>query len=129
MDEVELNKFLDEESKLTPEEEQDLLDNVENLLYEYETTEEGPQREVQPTEARAEEGVSKKAEPVAEVKKTRKVAEPIKDDTKKTELAKDYKETVAKVSKKAKENAKKDFVDRNFDNIVEKLKIQIKCPT
>jgi hypothetical protein len=33
MDEVALNKFLDEESKLTPEEEQDLLDNVENLLY------------------------------------------------------------------------------------------------
>jgi hypothetical protein len=48
---------------------------------------------------------------------------------KETELAKDYKETVAKVSKKAKENAKKEFVDRNFDRIVEKLKIQIKCPT
>jgi hypothetical protein len=48
---------------------------------------------------------------------------------KETELAKDYKETVAKVSKKAKENAKKEFVDRNFDSIVEKLKIQIKCPT
>jgi hypothetical protein len=45
------------------------------------------------------------------------------------ELAKEYKEAVSKVSKKAKENAKKDFVDRNFDNLVEKLKIQIKCPT
>jgi len=44
-------------------------------------------------------------------------------------LAKEYKEVIGKASKKAKENAKKDFVDRNFDNIVEKLKIQIKCPT
>ena len=48
---------------------------------------------------------------------------------KETELAKDYKEALEKVSKKAKENAKKDFVERNFDSIVEKLKIQIKCPT
>jgi len=45
------------------------------------------------------------------------------------ELAKDYKEVIGKTSKKAKENAKKDFVDRNFDSIVAKLKIQIKCPT
>jgi predicted GNAT family acetyltransferase len=45
------------------------------------------------------------------------------------ELAKDYKEVISKASKKAKENAKKDFVDRNFDSIVAKLKIQIKCPT
>jgi ribosomal protein S20 len=47
----------------------------------------------------------------------------------KEELAKEYKEAVSKVSKKAKENAKKEFVERNFDSIVEKLKIQIKCPT
>ena len=53
------------------------------------------------------------------------------EKTPKTEerLAKEYKEVVGKASKKAKENAKKEFVDRNFDNIVEKLKIQIKCPT
>jgi len=44
-------------------------------------------------------------------------------------LAKEFKEATAKASKKAKENAKKEFVERNFDNIVEKLKIQIKCPT
>jgi hypothetical protein len=68
MDEVALNKFLDEESRLTPEEEQTLLDNVENLLNEYETTQEGPQAEVQPIEARAEEGVPAKTEPVAEAK-------------------------------------------------------------
>ena len=45
------------------------------------------------------------------------------------ELAKDYKEAIGKASKKAKENAKKEFVDRNFEKLVEKLKIQIKCPT
>jgi hypothetical protein len=51
------------------------------------------------------------------------------EKTQETELAKEYKEVVGKAGKKAKENAKKDFVERNFDNIVEKLKIQIKCPT
>ena len=56
---------------------------------------------------------------------------PVKESekTQEKELAKEYKEVVGKASKKAKENAKKDFVERNFDNIVEKLKIQIKCPT
>ena len=63
MDEAAFNKFLDEESKLTPEEEQDLLDNVENLLYEYETTEAGPEGKVQPTEAGAKEGVPSEAKP------------------------------------------------------------------
>jgi hypothetical protein len=66
----------------------------------------------------AEEGDSATAKPAKKAEKTTE-----------TELAKEYKEVVGKASKKAKENAKKDFVDRNFDNIVEKLKIQIKCPT
>jgi hypothetical protein len=57
--------------------------------------------------------------------------EKTKPKTKPTESqsVKDYKEAVTKASKKAKENAKKEFVDRNFDLIIEKLKIQIKCPT
>jgi hypothetical protein len=66
----------------------------------------------------AEEGDSATAKPAKKAEKTTE-----------TELAKEYKEVVGKASKKAKENAKKEFVDRNFDNIVEKLKIQIKCPT
>ena len=53
----------------------------------------------------------------------------VSEKTQKTELAKDFKEATAKAGKKAKENAKKEFVERNFDDIVEKLKIQIKCPT
>lgn len=120
MDEIALNKFLDEESKLTPKEEQDLLDNVENLLYEYETTEAGPEGKVQPVKAGAKEGVPSEAKPLEPTKSERQAE---------YEKIKEYKEAVAKVSKKAKENAKKEFVDRNFDRIVEKLKIQIKCPT
>jgi hypothetical protein len=108
MDEVALNKFLDEESKLTPEEEQDLLDNVENLLYEYETTEEGPQGEVQPIEARAKEGVPAKTEPVTEAKET-------------GEAPKSVKEVYDEFSSKKSEMAKKKIINDNFDTIVEDL--------
>jgi hypothetical protein len=108
MDEAAFNKFLDEESKLTPEEEQILLDNVENLLYEYETTEEGPQGEVQPIEARAEEGVSGKAEPVAEAKEAGAAPKPVK-------------EVYDEFSSKKSELAKKKIINDNFDTIVEDL--------
>lgn len=108
MDEAALNKFLGEESELTPEEEQILLDNVENLLYEYETTEEGPQREVQPIEARAEEGVSGKAEPVAEAKEAGAAPKPVK-------------EVYDEFSSKKSELAKKKIINDNFDTIVEDL--------
>ena len=73
---------------------------------------------------------SAKADRIAE-EGDRPTAKPTEktEKTSETELAKEYKEATGKASKKAKENAKKDFVERNFDNIVEKLKIQIKCPT
>lgn len=108
MDEAALNKFLGEEAELTPEEEQILLDNVENLLYEYETTEEGPQGEVQPIEARAEEGVSGKAEPVAEAKEAGAAPKPVK-------------EVYDEFSSKKSELAKKKIINDNFDTIVEDL--------
>jgi len=108
MDEAALNKFLGEEAELTPEEEQILLDNVENLLYEYETTEEGPQREVQPIEAGAKEGVSGKAEPVAEAKEAGAAPKPIK-------------EVYDEFSSKKSELAKKKIINDNFDTIVEDL--------
>jgi hypothetical protein len=44
-------------------------------------------------------------------------------------LAKEFKEATKKAGKKAKENAKKDYVDRNFEYIKEKIKIEKKCPT
>jgi hypothetical protein len=108
MDEVALNKFLDEESRLTPEEEQTLLDNVENLLNEYETTQEGPQGEVQPIEARAEEGIPAKTEPVAEAKAAGEAPKPVK-------------EVYDEFSSKKSELAKKKIINDNFDTIVEDL--------
>ncbi len=108
MDEVALNKFLDEESRLTPEEEQTLLDNVENLLNEYETTQEGPQGEVQLIEARAEEGIPAKTEPVAEAKAAGEAPKPVK-------------EVYDEFSSKKSELAKKKIINDNFDTIVEDL--------
>ncbi len=87
MDEAAFNKFLDEESKLTPEEEQDLLDNVENLLYEYETTEAGPEGKVQPAETGAKEGVPSEAKPSEPVKSERQAEyEKIKSNKKKKDF-------------------------------------------
>jgi hypothetical protein len=62
------------------------------------------------------------------IEKTKPKSKPKPKPTE-SQAVKDYKEAVTKASKKAKENAKKEFVDRNFDLIIEKLKIQIKCPT
>lgn len=75
IDEKALMKFLEEESQLTPQEEQELLDNVENLLYEYETiNERGTEAEVSKPKSESEARVSTKAEPITETKQ----AEPTK---------------------------------------------------
>ena len=108
--EKELRKPLDEQIEGEASEE-----HINNLINQYEAEIKGEDQQLRPE---SEGDVSKEAS-------KRKVAEK----TSETELAKEYKEVVGKASKKAKENAKKEFVDRNFDNIVEKLKIQIKCPT
>jgi hypothetical protein len=108
--EKELRKPLDEQIEGEASE-----DHINNLINQYEAELKAENQQL---------GSEGKGEAGKEAGKG-KVAEKVTE----TELAKDYKETVAKVSKKAKENAKKEFVDRNFDSIVEKLKIQIKCPT
>lgn len=78
MDETSLLKFLEEESQLTPEEEAELLDNIENLLYEYEPNiEEGVEAEVSKPESTTEAGVSTKTEPTAKVEE----AKPTTTDT------------------------------------------------
>lgn len=74
-------------------------------------------------------GEDQQSRPASEAETNREASKGKVAEKNETKLAKDYKEAVGKASKKAKENAKKDFVERNFDNIVEKLKIQIKCPT
>lgn len=117
MDEVALNKFLNEESKLTPEEEQDLLDNVENLLYEYETTEAGPEGKVQPAEAGAKEGVPSEAKPSEPTKSERQAEyEKIKSNKKKKDfvrnnLPEEFKPLVDELTDKQ----MSEIVDSNFD--------------
>ena len=90
--------------------------HIDNLIKQYEAETKRENKQI---------GTEGKGEAVEEIS-SRDIG---KEAPKEKELAKDYKETLEKVSKKAKENAKKDFVERNFDSIVEKLKIKIKCPT
>ena len=109
MDEVELNKFLDEESKLTPEEEQQLTDNIENLLPEYETEPEtGVEGEIQQTEPTAKEGVLAETKPIAENAETGKPAE-----------GQNYNELT--------KNAKRRIINSKFDEIIKELKIEKIC--
>ena len=107
--EKELRTPLDEQIEGEASEE-----HINNLINQYEAEIKGEDQQLRPASEREANKEAGK----------RKVAE--KNET---ELAKDYKEVIGKAGKKAKENAKKEFVERNFDNIVEKLKIQIKCPT
>ena len=43
-------------------------------------------------------------------------------------IKEEFKEVIGKASKKAKENAKIEFVDRNFEYLKQKIKIEEKCP-
>jgi hypothetical protein len=85
MDEAALMKFLDGESELTPEEQIELTDNIENLINEYEPEFEpkagGEPRaavkgEIQPVEAKPETGATAKGEPIEGVKKPEPKPEP-----------------------------------------------------
>ena len=109
--ERDLRKPLEEEIEGMSSEE-----HINNLIKQYEAETKRENKQI---------GTEGKGEAVEEVS-SRDTGKKAPEEA---ELAKEYKEAVSKVSKKAKENAKKDFVDRNFDNLVEKLKIQIKCPT
>ena len=71
-DEESLLKYLEEESQLTPEEEAELLDNIENLLYEYEPIiEEGIETEVSEPQPTTETTVPQQTEQITEVKETK----------------------------------------------------------
>ena len=118
MDEAAFNKFLDEESKFTPEEEQDLLDNVENLLYEYETTEAGPEGKVQPTEAGAKEGVPSEAKPSEPTKSERQAEyEKIKSNKKKKDFVRNnLPEELKPLVDELTDAQMSEIVDSNFDS-------------
>lgn len=118
MDEVALNKFLDEESKLTPEEEQEILDNVENLLYEYETTEAGPEGKVQSTETGAKEGVPSEAKPSEPTKSERQAEyEKIKSNKKKKDFVRNnLPEEFKPLADELTDAQMSEIVDSNFDS-------------
>lgn len=122
--EQEKEKYLEEQEQLEKELRNELDEQIEgeaseehinNLIKQYEAE---IKAEDQQLRSESEGEINKE---VSERKAVEKTSEE--------GLAKEYKEVIGKASKKAKENAKKDFVDRNFDSIVAKLKIQIKCPT
>jgi hypothetical protein len=80
MDEKSLMKFLNGESKLTPEQQVELTDNIDNLIHEYEPEFEpkpkaGAKAEIQPVEAKPKEGVTPEAEPIAGAEKPKPKAE------------------------------------------------------
>jgi hypothetical protein len=117
-------EYLEEQEKLEKELREPLTEQIEgeaseehinNLIDQYEAEIKGEDQQFGPE---SEGKVNKEAG-------KGKVSEKAQQ----TELAKGFKEATAKAGKKAKENAKKDFVERNFEDIVQKLKIQIKCPT
>jgi hypothetical protein len=109
MDEAALNKFLDEESKLTIEEDQQLTDNIENLLHEYETEPETRvEEEIQQPELAAKEGVPSETEPIAENAEAGKPGE-----------AQNYNDLT--------KNAKRRIINSKFDEIIKELKIEKIC--
>lgn len=99
--------------------------------YAPEFTEEHINNIIEQYEAESKEEAKRVAERVeregAEEAGTRAGREKAKKPESKIET--EYKDAISTSGKKAKENAKKAFVDRNFDSIVQKLKIQTKCPT
>jgi hypothetical protein len=120
MDEESLISFLNEEANLTPEQEEQLLDNIDNLLTEYETepatelpAETRPETEVSAVESKTEEGVSTKAEPITETTKR----EP-------TEIEMAYEK--AKADRGIRNANMKQFVTENKDSIIAQLKLENK---
>jgi len=120
MTEEEFDKYLNDESNLTPEEEEQLTDNVENLLNEYENEqpETGFEGEVQQSEQKTEKGVPSEVEQTA--KPTSKLQE-----TKGT-LAEEY-ESIPKGNKLSTKNAIKALINDNFEEIKKQLENKKIC--
>ena len=79
MSEADLNNWLETESERTPEN-QEVYDNIDNLITDYETRNE-PEGKIQPTEAGAKERVVEPAKPTAKEQGGGKQAEPKKPTT------------------------------------------------
>ena len=115
MSEEDLNSFLSEEAKYTPEEEQELIDNIENLLYDYETKEGGIKEEARPAAAEPKEAIPTKAEPVVSAEKAGITGT----------LAEDYENLPD--TKTLRKNAIKALINDNFDKIKEQLENKKIC--
>lgn len=138
MTEEDLLAYLDEESKLTPEQENE-LENLENLINEYESQPQKAviEREVSKTEPTAEVGSPKPTQPNEKGKadgepKADLSKEPIGEaKADKSPLEQEYEEANNKKGEKAKQKAKEKLISDNFDGIVAQLmtknKIKRKC--
>jgi len=120
MTEEEFDKYLNDESNLTPEEEEQLTDNVENLLNEYENEqpETGFEGEIQQSEQKTEKGVP------SEVEQTTKPTGKLQE-TKGT-LAEEY-ENIPKGNKLSTKNAIKALINDNFEEIKKQLENKKIC--
>jgi hypothetical protein len=115
MDEKALEDWLNDQSNLTPEEEDIMIDDFENLLNEYEyENETRPETEVPRAKPATEERVATKAEPTEINKKTTSI------ESKKEVTLQDIYEALPK-SEKLKNEQVKEMVDKNFDSIIKQL--------
>jgi protein TonB len=140
MDEAALMKFLDGESKLTPEEQIELTDNIENLINEYEPEFEpkaggepktggepkaAVKGEIQPVEAKPETGATPKGEPIEGVKKPEPKPEP--------KPKAEPKPTAEKGIEDVPKNEKRKLLNSNFEKLLnneefyKEFKIKSKC--
>lgn len=131
MDEESLINFLDEESNLTPEEERELTDNIENLLYEYEP-ETGAEVEIQQPKPESKEGISTEVEQAEGAKETtaEKPTEPVEaqkeKEAPKEATLKDLYESLPK-SEKLRKEAINDNIDQIISKLVTENKIKKEC--
>lgn len=131
MDEESLIKFLDEESNLSPEEERELTDNIENLLYEYEP-ETGAKVEIQQTKPESKEGIPTEAKQAEGAKETtaEQPAEPVEapkeKEAPKEVTLKDLYESLPK-SEKLRKEAINDNIDQIISKLVTENKIKKEC--
>lgn len=138
MDEVSLMKFLDGESKLTPEEQIELTDNIENLINEYEPEFEPKaggepkaaiKGEIKPVEAKPKEGVAPKGEPIESVKNP----EPKPKQEPKLEPKPKPKPVTEKGIEDVPKNEKRKLLNSNFEKLLNNedfykdFKIKSKC--
>lgn len=145
MDEEALMEYLNDESQFSPEEDEQISEDLKNLINEYESqpqkaviegevpkakpaAEVGSPKPTQPNEKGKADGEPKadiSKEPIGEAKPKQEDVEP------KSPLEQQYEEASQKKGEKAQQKAKEKLISDNFDGIVAQLmtknKIKRKC--